>query len=135
MLPTGVIADWLSLSGIRERKDNDVPCRHSGFSGHNSAKGETAEDEEIKRINEHPCRKSPGSTLSERDSRVPDSGIPRESDHLSCLSGETNIAATTQSVESIPAVQCKGGEACDAAYPSNEVLSQPLKKTEIRRTY
>ncbi|XP_021249506.1 protocadherin-23, partial [Numida meleagris] len=65
MLPMGAIADWLSLAGIRERKNDNVPCGHSDFSGHSSAEGETAEDEEIKRINEHPCRKNAGSSLSE----------------------------------------------------------------------
>lgn len=133
VLPMGAIADWLRLSGIRERKHDDVPCRHSGFSGHSFARGETAEGEEIKRINDHLCRKSAGSTLSERDSWVPDSGIPRESDQLSCPSGESDIVATTQSMESMQAVQGKVGEACDAAYPNSEVLSQTLKKTEMKK--
>lgn len=132
MLPMGAIAEWLSLAGIRERKDDGVPYRHSDSSGHSSAEGETAEDEEIKRINEHPCRKSAGSALSERGSRVPDSGIPRESDQLSCQSGETDVVATMQSMESVQAIKGEGREeACDTAY-THKMLSQTLKKIGIK---
>ncbi|XP_014798528.1 PREDICTED: protocadherin-23 [Calidris pugnax] len=131
MLPMGAIAEWLSLAGIREGKDDGVPCRHSDSSGHSSAEGETAEDEEIKRINEHPCRKSAGSALSECGSRVPDSGIPRESDRLSCQSGETDVVTTMQSMESIQAIKGEGREACDTAY-SHKTLSQALKKIGIK---
>ncbi|PKU47422.1 protocadherin-23 [Limosa lapponica baueri] len=131
MLPMGAIAEWLSLAGIRERKDDGVPCRHSDSSGHSSAEGETAEDEEIKRINEHPCRKSAGSALSECGSRVPDSGIPRESDRLSCQSGETDVVTTMQSMESIQAIKGEGREPCDTAY-SHKMLSQTLKKIGIK---
>ncbi|XP_075356614.1 protocadherin-23 [Mycteria americana] len=133
MLPMGAIAEWLSLAGIREGKDGGVPCRHSDSSGHGSAIGETAEDEEIKRINEHPCRKSVGSALSERGSRVPDSGIPRESDQLSCQSGETDVVATMQSMESMQALKGESGEAaCDTAYAHNKTLSHTLKKIGIK---
>ncbi|XP_009572552.1 PREDICTED: protocadherin-23, partial [Fulmarus glacialis] len=145
MLPMGAIAEWLSLAGIKEGKDDGVPCRHSDSSGHGSAEGETAEDEEIKRINEHPCRKSAGSALNECGSRVPDSGIPRESDQLSCQSGETDVMAATQSMESVQAIKGGGGEeACHAAYAHNKMLSQTLKKigikekdimTDLRREY
>uniref|UniRef100_A0A8C3J6Z4 Cadherin domain-containing protein n=1 Tax=Calidris pygmaea TaxID=425635 RepID=A0A8C3J6Z4_9CHAR len=131
MLPMGAIAEWLSLAGIREGKDEGVPCRHSDSSGHSSAEGETAEDEEIKRINEHPCRKSAGSALSECGSRVPDSGIPRESDRLSCQSGETDVVTTMQSMESIQAIKGEGREACGTAY-SHKMLSQALKKIGIK---
>nr|XP_047927782.1 protocadherin-23 [Anser cygnoides] len=132
MLPMGAIAEWLSLAGIEERKDGGVPCRHSDSSGRSSAEGETAEDEEIKRINEHPCRKRAGSVLSEQGSRVPDSGIPRESDQFSWQSGENDVA-TTRSMESMQAIQGEGGEeACDVAYTKNTMLSQTLKKIGIK---
>ncbi|XP_075606799.1 protocadherin-23 [Balearica regulorum gibbericeps] len=132
MLPMGAIAEWLSLAGIREGKDDGVLCRHSDSSGHSSAEGETAEDEEIKRINEHPCRKSAGSALSERGSRVPDSGVPRESDQLSCQSGETDVMATMQSLENVQAIKREGREeACDTAY-THKMLFQTLKKTGIK---
>ncbi|NXD64577.1 PCD23 protein, partial [Eolophus roseicapillus] len=132
MLPMGAIAEWLSLVGIGEGKDDSVPCRHSDSSGHGSAEGETTEDEEIKRINEHPCRKSDGSALSECSSRVPDSGIPRESDQLSCQSGETDVVATTQSMESMKAIK-RGGreEACDTAY-AHKMSSQTYKEIGIK---
>ncbi|XP_059674194.1 protocadherin-23, partial [Gavia stellata] len=134
MLPMGAIAEWLSLAGIREGKDDDdVPCRHSDSSGHSSAEGETAEDEEIKRINEHPCRKSTGSALSKCCSRVSDSGIPRESDQLSCQSGETDVMTTMQSMESVQGIKGEGREeACDTAYAHNKMLSQTLKKIGIK---
>ncbi|XP_053922020.1 protocadherin-23 [Cuculus canorus] len=123
MLPMGAIAEWLSQAGVREGKDDGVPCRHSDSSGHGSAEGETAEDEEIKRINENPCRKSTGSILSERSSRVPDSGIPRESDQLSCQSGEMDV---TLSMESVQANE-GGEEAC-----VHKMLPQTLQKTGIK---
>ncbi|XP_067153132.1 protocadherin-23 [Apteryx mantelli] len=133
MLPMGTIAEWLSLVGIREKEDVGNPCRHSDSSGHGSTEGETAEDEEIKRISEHPCRKSSGSALSERGSQVPDSGIPRESDQLSSQSGETDVVATSQSMESMQAIKDEGGEeACDTAYAHNNMLSQTLKKIQMK---
>ncbi|XP_052633680.1 protocadherin-23 [Harpia harpyja] len=131
MLPMGAIAGWLSLAGIEEGKDDGVPCRHSDSSGHGSAEGETAEDEEIKRINEHPCRRSAGSVLSERGSRVPDSGIPRESDQLSCQSGEMDVMATMQSMESVQAIKEGREEACDTAF-AHKMLSQTIKKIGIK---
>ncbi|KAM6346530.1 LOW QUALITY PROTEIN: protocadherin-23 [Podargus strigoides] len=131
MLPMGAIAEWLSLAGIGEGKNDDVPCRHSDSSDHGSAKGESAEDEEIKRINEHPCRKSVSSALSERGSQVPDSGIPRESDQFSCQSGEINVVTTMQSMESIQAIKGQGREACDTAC-AHKVLSQTLKKIGVK---
>ncbi|KAM6270168.1 protocadherin-23 [Porphyrio hochstetteri] len=127
MLPMGAIGEWLSLAGIREGKADSVPCRHSDSSGHGSAEGETAEDEEIKRINEHPCINSTGSALSKCSSRVPDSGIPRESDQLSCQSGETDVMATMQSTESVQAIKREGREeACDTAYTHK--MFQTLRK-------
>ncbi|KAM6428926.1 protocadherin-23 [Rhynochetos jubatus] len=132
MLPMGAIAEWLSLAGIGEGKDDGVLCRHSDSSGHGSAEGETAEDEEIKRIIEHSCRKSASSALSERGSRVPDSGIPTESDQLSCQSGEMDVVATTQSMESVQAIQGEGREeACDTVY-THKMLSRSLKKIRMK---
>uniref|UniRef100_A0A8B9S4G9 Cadherin domain-containing protein n=1 Tax=Apteryx owenii TaxID=8824 RepID=A0A8B9S4G9_APTOW len=133
MLPMGTIAEWLSLVGIREKEDVGNPCRHSDSSGHGSTEGETAEDEEVKRINEHPCRKSSGSASSERGSQVPDSGIPRESDQLSSQSGETDVVAISQSMESMQAIKDEGGEeACDTASAHNNMLSQTLKKIQMK---
>nr|XP_056711025.1 protocadherin-23 [Euleptes europaea] len=123
-LPISSIAEWLSLVGIRERKDMGNPCRHSDSSGHGSAEGETAEDEEIQKINEHPCRKGSGSALSDRGSRIPDSGIPRDSDQLSCQSGETDVVAVIQSAETIQIFRDGGGgeeRDCDTRYTSNNM--------------
>ncbi|XP_051646572.1 protocadherin-23 isoform X1 [Manacus candei] len=132
MLPMGAIAKWLSLARIGEGKDDDVPCRHSDSSGHGSAEGETAEDEEIKRINEYPCRKNTSSALSEYGSRMPDSGIPRESDQFSYQSGEMDGMATMQSTENMQTIKGEGREeACDTAY-AHEILSQTLKKIGIK---
>ncbi|XP_042325607.1 protocadherin-23 [Sceloporus undulatus] len=133
-LPAGNIAEWLGLVGIRERRDIGNPCRHSDSSGHGSAEGETAEDEEIKRINEHPCRKSSGSALSDRGSRVPDSGIPRDSDQLSCQSGETDVVLASQSIEtSHPFKDESGGEGRDCHKVFyNKMLSQTLEEMGIK---
>lgn len=132
-LPMGVIAEWLSLAGIREGKDAGVLCRHSDSSSHGSAEGETTEDEEIKRINEHLCRKSASLVLSECGSWMSDSGIPRESDQLSCPSGETDAMATVQSKENEQAIKEEGREeACETAYAHNKMLSQTLKKIRVK---
>uniref|UniRef100_A0A8C3MS99 Uncharacterized protein n=1 Tax=Geospiza parvula TaxID=87175 RepID=A0A8C3MS99_GEOPR len=129
MLPMGAIAKWLSLAGLGERKDDDVSCRHSDSSGHGSAEGETAEDEEIKRIYECPCRKSIGSALSEHSLQMPDSGIPRQSDQFSYHSGET---ATMQSMENVQTIKGESREeACDTAY-AHKILSQTLTEIGIK---
>ncbi|KAM8968719.1 protocadherin-23 [Sarcophilus harrisii] len=131
ILPMGSMAEWLNLVDMREKKDLVNPCRHSDSSGHCSVDGDTAEDEEIKRINEHPCRKGSGSVLSDRGSRVPDSGIPRDSDQLSCLSGETDVVITTETLES--SFTFEGvGERCDAIYAQNKMLSQTLHKIGMK---
>ncbi|XP_029412632.1 protocadherin-23 isoform X2 [Nannospalax galili] len=99
MGPTGAMpTEWLNLMSVME-KDIAHLYRHSNSSGHCSVDGETAEDKEIQRINEHPYRKDSDSALSDRGSRVPDSGIPRDSDQLSCLSGETDMMASTEVAE------------------------------------
>lgn len=132
MLPMGAIAKWLSLAGLGEGKDDDVSCRHSDSSGHGSAEGETAEDEEIKRIYEYPCRKSIGSALSEHSPQMPDSGIPRESDQFSYQSGETDVTATMQNMENVQTIKGESGEeACDTAY-THKILSQTLGKIGIK---
>ncbi|XP_031964945.1 protocadherin-23 isoform X1 [Corvus moneduloides] len=132
MLPMGTIAKWLSLAGIGEGKDDDVSCRHSDSSGHGSAEGETAEDEEIKRIYEYPCRKSISSALSEHGSQMPDSGIPREPDQFSCQSGETDVTATMQSMENMQTIKGESREeACDTAY-AHKILSQTVAKIGIK---
>lgn len=132
MLPMGAIAKWLSLAGLGEGKDDDVSCRHSDSSGHGSAEGETAEDEEIKQIYEYPCRKSIGSALSEHGLQMPDSGIPRESDQFSCQSGETDVTATMQSLENVETIKGESREeACDTAY-AHKILSETLKKIGIK---
>ncbi|XP_053556199.1 protocadherin-23 [Bombina bombina] len=103
-------SEWLGLVGIREKKDTGSKCRNSDSSGHGSTEGETAEDEEIKMINEYPNRKESGSVLSERASRVPDSGIPRDSDLLSCESDETDLVIGTESTENIVNMKDERGE-------------------------
>ncbi|XP_058887587.1 protocadherin-23 isoform X1 [Acipenser ruthenus] len=135
---TIVLQDLAEQVDIRDKKEVINPCRHSGSSGRGSADGDTAEDEEIKMINEHPCRKGSGSALSERASRVPDSGIPQDSDQLSCQSEEADLAATTiatvaDSSESIYHFKEEGGgEGCDQNYISNEVLSRRFTGMAIK---
>lgn len=117
MLPMGAIAKWLSLAGLGEGKDDDISCRHSDSSGHGSAEGEAAEDREIKRIYEYPCRKSIGSALRKHGLKMPDSGIPGESDQFSYQSGETHVTATMQSMENVQAIKGDSREETfDTAY-------------------
>ncbi|XP_058522724.1 protocadherin-23 [Ochotona princeps] len=98
VVPVDHTPEWLSLLSVME-KDLATLYRHSNSSGHCSVEGETAEDKEIQRINEHPYRKDLDSVLSDRESRVPDSGIPRDSDQLSCLSVETDVTVTAEAAD------------------------------------
>lgn len=116
-------AEWLGLVGIREKKDTGNKCRNSDSSGHGSTEGETAEDEEIKMINEYPIRKESSSVLSERASRVPDSGIPRDSDLLSCESDETDVVIGSESAENVVILKEENGEGeCHAYYNCKKEL-------------
>ncbi|XP_063166591.1 protocadherin-23 [Candoia aspera] len=110
ILPVGNIADWLSFIGIRDRRDIDNVYIHSNPHSHGSREGETGEDEEIKKINEHPCRKGTRSALNDKGSCIPDSGIPRDSDQLSCQSGENEVLAASQSTEAIHYFKDGSGE-------------------------
>ncbi|XP_072580991.1 protocadherin-23 [Vulpes vulpes] len=132
-VPTDSLPEWLSLMSIME-KDMVNLYRHSNSSGHCSVEGETAEDKEIQRINEHPYRKEAGSALSDRESRVPDSGIPRDSDQLSCLSGETDVMVTAEIVGTSHAFEEEERESCDTTYVQNNVLPQTLKKRERKES-
>ncbi|KAK6493966.1 protocadherin-23-like [Huso huso] len=133
---TIVLQDLAEQVDITDKKEVINPCRHSGSSGRGSADGDTAEDEEIKMINEHPCRKGSGSALSERASRVPDSGIPQDSDQLSCQSEEADLAAIATVADSSESIyhfkEEGGGEGCDQNYVSNEVLSRRFTGMAIK---
>ncbi|XP_042637344.1 protocadherin-23 [Orycteropus afer afer] len=132
VVPMDSMPEWLSLISMME-KDIVQLYRHSNSSGHCSVEGETAEDKEIQRINEHPYRKDCGSALSDRDSRVPDSGIPRDSDQLSCLSGETDLVVTVETAETSHTLEeGNGGGGCGTAYIQNEVLSHTVQKRGIK---
>ncbi|PNI63253.1 DCHS2 isoform 3 [Pan troglodytes] len=134
VVPVDATPEWLSLISIME-KDIVNLYRHSNSSGHCSVEGETAEDKEIQRINEHPYRKGSDSALSDRESRVPDSGIPRDSDQLSCLSGETDVMVTAETAE---ASQTFGegdqGEGCSTTCAQNNVLPQTVQKREAKES-
>ncbi|XP_004685264.1 PREDICTED: protocadherin-23 [Condylura cristata] len=129
-VPMNSMPEWLSLLSIME-KDLVNLYRHSNSSGHCSVEGETAEDKEIQRINEHPYRKDTGSALSDRESRVPDSGIPRDSDQLSCLSGETDVGVATEMAEPSQTFEEGGGEDCGTPTVQGNMLPQPLRKNEV----
>ncbi|KAM6440855.1 protocadherin-23 [Liasis olivaceus] len=105
--PIGSIVDWLSLIGIRDRRDVYM---HSNSHSHGSREGRTGEDKEIKKISEHPCRKGTRSGLSGKVSCIPDSGIPRDSDQFSCQSGENEELAVSQSTEAVHYFKDGGGE-------------------------
>ncbi|XP_076995860.1 protocadherin-23 [Tamandua tetradactyla] len=128
MMPVDSMPEWLSLISIME-KDIVHLYRHSNSSSHSSVEGETAEDKEIQRINEHPYRKDSGSALSDRESRVPDSGIPRDSDQLSCLSGETDVVVPTETAEtSLTLEEQDQGESCDTTCVQNNMSPQIRQK-------
>ncbi|XP_057583647.1 protocadherin-23 isoform X1 [Hippopotamus amphibius kiboko] len=131
-VPVDSMPEWLSLIRIME-KDIAHLYRHSNSSGRCSVEGETAEDKEIQRINEHPYRKDSDSALSDRESRVPDSGIPRDSDQLSCLSGETDVVVTAETAETSHTFE-EGdqGEGCGTTCDQNNVLLQLLNKREVK---
>ncbi|XP_059779938.1 protocadherin-23 [Balaenoptera ricei] len=132
VVPVDSMPEWLSLTRIME-KDIAHLYRHSNSRGHYSVEGETAEDKEIQRINEHPYRKDSDSALSDWESRVPDSGIPTESDQLSCLSGETDVVVTAETAETSHTFEEEDqGEGCGTTYVQNNVLLQPLKKREVK---
>lgn len=64
------------------KRDISNPYNQSDSSGRGSAEGETAEDQEIKWINEYPCRKKNES--SKQTVEMPDSALP--GDTISCHS-------------------------------------------------
>ncbi|XP_006884558.1 PREDICTED: protocadherin-23 [Elephantulus edwardii] len=131
LVPMDYMPKWLSLISIME-KDIVHLYRHSNSSGHCSVEAESAEDKEIQRINEHPYRKDSGSTLSDQDSRVPDSGIPRDSDQLSCLSGETDLVVTAETSETRHTSEEGGAGERTSTYGQNDVLSHTLQRRGVK---
>nr|XP_051675918.1 protocadherin-23 isoform X1 [Oryctolagus cuniculus] len=131
--PADPTPEWLSLISVME-KDMATLYRHSNSSGHCSVEGETAEDKEIQRINEHPYRKDLDSALGDRESRVPDSGIPRDSDQLSCLSGDTDVMVTAEATEISHLSEGRDGGG-DGSTPcaQQNVLPQTLQRREAKK--
>ncbi|ELK25351.1 Protocadherin-23 [Myotis davidii] len=131
-VPADSTPEWVSLISTMG-KDVGHLYRHPHSSGRCSVDGETAEDKEIQRINEHPYRKDSASALSDRESRVPDSGIPRDSDQLSCVSGETDVAVSVVTAETSHALEeGDGREGCGTAYIQNDTLPQTLRKSQVQ---
>ncbi|XP_048855780.1 protocadherin-23 [Brienomyrus brachyistius] len=98
------IAEFCDFSNSMDLQVKGELTRSYGISdssGRGSAEGETAEDKEIKMINEHPCQKSAGSVLSDMASRVPNSGVPRESDQLSSPSEYSDVEPVTMAVGTV----------------------------------
>uniref|UniRef100_A0A8C3A6Y3 Protocadherin-16 n=1 Tax=Cyclopterus lumpus TaxID=8103 RepID=A0A8C3A6Y3_CYCLU len=65
-------------------RDVSNPYIQSDSSGRGSAEGETAEDQEIKWINQYPCRKRDQSVQGNQATELPDSALPL--DNISCHS-------------------------------------------------
>uniref|UniRef100_A0A7N8YCI1 Protocadherin-16 n=1 Tax=Mastacembelus armatus TaxID=205130 RepID=A0A7N8YCI1_9TELE len=65
-------------------RDISNSCNQSHSSGRGSAEGETAEDQEIKWINEYPCRKRDQSDTDNQTTEIPDSAL--SGDSISCHS-------------------------------------------------
>ncbi|XP_029288257.1 LOW QUALITY PROTEIN: protocadherin-23 [Cottoperca gobio] len=66
------------------QRDISNPYNQSDSSGRGSAEGETAEDQEIKWINQYPCRKRDKSVPGNQAIEIPDSALPE--DNISCHS-------------------------------------------------
>ncbi|KAM5255823.1 protocadherin-23 [Ctenodactylus gundi] len=129
-VPGATTPEWLNFLSIIEKDLVDL-YRHSNSSGHCSVDGETAEDKEIQRINEHPYRKDSDSVPSGRGSLVPDSGIPRDSDQLSCLSGETDTLANLEGAEGSHACEeGDGQEGSNTICAQNSTVPQAEQKRE-----
>lgn len=71
-------------SVLLAKRDISNPCNQSHSSGRGSAEGETAEDQEIKWINEYPYRKRDESVKGNETTEMSDSALP--GDNLSCHS-------------------------------------------------
>ncbi|XP_067354486.1 protocadherin-23 isoform X2 [Channa argus] len=99
------------------KRDISNPCNQSQSSGRGSAEGETAEDQEIKWINQYPCRKREKSVEGIETTEMPDSALP--GDNVSCHSvnvGPQNILSANQcfvsemaSIESLHHFKEEGG--------------------------
>ncbi|XP_056135724.1 protocadherin-23 [Lampris incognitus] len=97
------------------KKDISNPYRQSDSSGRGSAEGETAEDQEIKWINEYPCRRRAGSMQSKQISQIPD--IPSDNishhsvdvgpEHIASIN--TGLAIGMTSTESLHHFKDEGG--------------------------
>lgn len=100
--PNGAqFCDFSNSMDLRVKGELTSSYGTSDCSGWDSAEGETTEDEEIKMINELPCQKSAGSVVRDRASRVPDSGVPRESDQLSSSSEYGDVEPVTMAVGTV----------------------------------
>ncbi|KAM9237277.1 LOW QUALITY PROTEIN: protocadherin-23 [Dugong dugon] len=130
-VPVESLPEWLSFISIME-KDIVHLYGHSNSSSHCYVEGETAEDKEIQRINEHSYRKDSGSALIDQDSRVPDSGIPRDSDQLSCLSGETDLVVTVETETRHTLEDGDGGGSHGTTYIQNDALPPTLQKRGVK---
>ncbi|XP_054459735.1 protocadherin-23 [Anoplopoma fimbria] len=71
-------------STLPTMRDISNPYNQSDSSGRGSAEGETAEDQEIKWINQYPCRKRDQSVQGNQATELPDSALP--GDNISCHS-------------------------------------------------
>lgn len=97
------------------KNDISIPYNQSDSSGRGSAEGETAEDQEIKWINEFPCRKRDAS--SKQTTEIPESTLP--GDNISCHSVDVGtehilsinkcLASAMASTESIHHFREEGG--------------------------
>lgn len=93
------LQDMTRPSLLVTKRDIALPYNPSDSSGRGSAEGETAEDQEIKWINEFPCRKrdEPGKQTAE----ILDSALP--GDNISCHSidvGPEHILAVSKCLAS-----------------------------------
>ncbi|KAM9362525.1 protocadherin-23 [Symphorus nematophorus] len=87
---SGQMQSCISLQEIRRpgilvtKRDTLNPYNQSDSSGRGSAEGETAEDQEIKWINEYPCRKRDEPVQDNQVIEIPQAALP--ADNTSCHS-------------------------------------------------
>ncbi|XP_070846605.1 protocadherin-23 [Chaetodon trifascialis] len=84
-------------SVLMTKRDISNAYSQSDSSGRGSAEGETAEDQEIKWINEYPCRKRDESAQGNQPTGIPHSALPGDS--ISCHSidvGPENILSVNK---------------------------------------
>lgn len=90
---------------VAAKRELSNPYGQSDSSGRGSAEGETAEDQEIKWINEYPCRRGEEPTLGKQEAESPQPAPPRED-----ISGQPAGAAPERVLKKRPSSEMASTE-------------------------